>query len=149
MQRRGTEFGTGRKRNGKTFLLGIQEKPPHSRNRLFRSREMASPLHATFLPTRNSPSKIVLAVSFDRFLENNLFSLMSVHQCKTNAASERTVQRGFKADCYLQESEIKLQGKRNLGHFPQRDSQTQAEVVYLKAFSTQHPYVCALRSQLV
>lgn len=55
---------------------------------------------------------------------------MSVHQCKTNAASERTVKRGFKANCYLQESEIKLQGKRNLGHFPQRDSQTQAEVAY-------------------
>lgn len=73
MQWRGTEFGIGKKRNGKTFLLGIQEKPPRSRSRLFRSMEAASPVHATFLPTRNSPTKIVLVVSFDHKITSSPF----------------------------------------------------------------------------
>lgn len=74
------------------------------------------------------PPKRVLWSHLPAFYK--ITSLMSVYQCKTNTASERTVKRGFKANCYLQESEIKLQGKRNLGHFPQRDSQTRAEVAY-------------------
>lgn len=66
VQWRGTEG-----RRGKIFLLGMQEEPLHSRNRLFRCIEMVSLVHPTFLPSR-SPITMTLQASFDHFLLNDL-----------------------------------------------------------------------------
>lgn len=107
VQRRGTQFGIGRKRNRN--ILGIQGKPPHSRYKLFRSAETSLLPVPHFCHPETVPPKCLSGLHLTTFYKTTSSPLWQF----TSAKQTQQLREQLKKRVLRERGRLPFLGKRN------------------------------------